>query len=510
MASNPTARKGRPAVWAFVITSTAGFMAALDNLVVTTALPSIRAHLGGGITDLEWTVNAYTLTFAVLLMLGAALGDRFGRRRLFIIGLGLFTVSSLAASLAPSIDVLVAARAAQGVGAALLMPVSLTLLTSAVPAARRGVAFGAWGAVNGMAVAMGPLIGGAVVQHLSWQWIFALNVPIGLLLLPLARLRLTESFGPNSRLDVTGTALASAGLFGIVYGLIRGNSDGWTSVPVLSGLVGGAVLLVGFIVWESRAAHPLLPLRLFRNRTFAAVNAASMLMSLGMFGAIFLLSQYLQNVQGYSPMGAGVRMLPWTGMPMIVAPLAGLLVDRIGGRTVIAVGLALQAIGLGWFAAIAAAHISYASQVPGLVISGTGMALFFAPVAAMLMGSVKPEEQGVASGTNNALREVGGALGVAVLTSVFTARGSYASGQSFVDGLIPALWVGAAVVAMAVVAILIAPRRSRTVQGQPVAAGGAVTDASADGPVGAVTDGSAEGPVGPSAGPSTQTPEPVA
>ncbi|MEY9845751.1 EmrB/QacA subfamily drug resistance transporter [Streptacidiphilus sp. BW17] len=481
MRTNPTARndaparKGKvsPAVWAFVITSTAGFMAALDNLVVTTALPSIRAHLGGGITDLEWTVNAYTLTFAVLLMLGAALGDRFGRRRLFTIGLGLFTVSSLAASLAPSIGALVAARAAQGVGAALLMPVSLTLLTNAVPAAKRGVAFGAWGAVNGMAVAMGPLIGGTVVEHLSWQWIFALNVPIGILLLPLARLRLTESFGPNSRLDVTGTALASAGLFGIVYGLIRGNADGWTSAPVLSGLVGGAVLLVGFLVWESRTAHPLLPLRLFRNRTFAAVNAASMLMSLGMFGAIFLLSQYLQNVQGYSPMGAGVRMLPWTGMPMIVAPLAGLLVDRIGGRIVIAVGLALQAIGLGWFAAIAAAHISYTSQIPGLVISGTGMALFFAPVAAVLMGSVRPEEQGVASGTNNALREVGGALGVAVLTSVFTARGSYASGQSFVDGLVPALWVGAAVIAMAVVAILIAPRRSSAAkaQAQPVESG---------------------------------------
>src|SRR5579859_2792376 len=250
-------RKISPAVWAFLITSTAGFMAALDNLVVTTALPSIRAHLGGGITDLEWTVNAYTLTFAVLLMFGAALGDRFGRRRIFTVGLALFTLSSLAAALAPNIGALVAARAAQGVGAALLTPVSLTLLTAAVPAARRGLAFGAWGAVNGMAVALGPLIGGTVVEHLSWQWIFALNVPIGLALLPLARLRLTESHGPNSRLDVVGTALASAGLFGIVYGLIRGNSDGWTSAPVLSGLVVGAALLVSFLVWESRTATPL-------------------------------------------------------------------------------------------------------------------------------------------------------------------------------------------------------------------------------------------------------------
>ncbi|MEZ0065521.1 EmrB/QacA subfamily drug resistance transporter [Streptacidiphilus sp. MAP12-20] len=455
-------RKGNPAIWAFVITSTAGFMAALDNLVVTTALPSIRAHLGGGITDLEWTVNAYTLTFAVLLMLGAALGDRFGRRRLFIAGLGLFTLSSLAAALAPSIGALVAARAAQGVGAALLAPVSLTLLTAAVPVAKRGLAFGAWGAVNGMAVALGPLIGGTVVEHLSWQWIFALNVPIGLALLPLARLRLSESFGPNSRLDVTGTALASAGLFGIVYALIRGNEDGWTSATVLTGLVVGAALLIAFVAWEARTAHPLLPLRLFRSRAFTAVNLASMLMSLGMFGSIFLLSQFLQNVQGYSPMSAGVRMLPWTGMPMLVAPLAGILAGRIGGRIVIATGLAMQAIGLGWFAVIVAAHMSYVSQIPALVLSGTGMALFFAPVATMLMGSVRPEEQGVASGANNALREVGGALGVAVLTSVFTAHGGYGSGQSFVDGLTPALWVGASVIAAATAAILIAPRYAKT------------------------------------------------
>jgi EmrB/QacA subfamily drug resistance transporter len=465
-------RKISPAVWAFVVTSTAGFMAALDNLVVTTALPSIRAHLGGGITDLEWTVNAYTLTFAVLLMLGAALGDRFGRRRLFTIGLGLFTLSSLAAALAPDIGALVAARAAQGVGAALLTPVSLTLLTAAVPAARRGLAFGAWGAVNGMAVALGPLIGGTVVEHLSWQWIFALNVPIGLALLPLARLRLAESHGPNGRLDVVGTALASAGLFGIVYGLIRGNSDGWTSAPVLGGLVAGTALLLSFAIWESRTPAPLLPLRLFRIRTFSAVNAASMLMSLGMFGAIFLLSQFLQNVQGYSPMTAGVRMLPWTGMPMIVAPLAGLLVDRIGGRVVIAIGLALQTLGLAWFAVIVSPHVGYAAQVPALVVSGTGMALFFAPVAAVLMGSVRPEEQGIASGANNALREVGGALGVAVLTSVFTAHGSYASGQSYVNGLVPALWVGAAAIAAATVAILCAPRRSRVAAAQPVASGG--------------------------------------
>jgi EmrB/QacA subfamily drug resistance transporter len=454
-------RKGNPAVWAFVVTSTAGFMAALDNLVVTTALPSIRAHLGGGITDLEWTVNAYTLTFAVLLMLGAGLGDRFGRRRVFIIGLSLFTLSSLAAALAPDIGALIAARAAQGVGAALLTPVSLTLLTAAVPPAKRGAAFGAWGAVNGMAVALGPLIGGTVVEHLSWQWIFALNVPIGLALIPLARLRLTESHGPNGRLDIPGTTLASTGLFGIVFGLIRGNADGWTSPTVLAGLVAGAALLIGFVLWELRTDAPLLPMRLFRNRTFAAVNTASLLMSLGMFGAVFLLSQWLQNAQGYSPMEAGVRMLPWTAMPMLVSPIAGLFVNRIGGRIIIVTGLVLQAAGLTWFALLVAAHVSYASQLPGLILSGIGMALFFTPVAAVLMGSVRPEEQGMASGANNALREVGGALGIAVLTSVFTAHGGYASPQAFANGLIPALWVGASAIALAAVAGLLIPRHRR-------------------------------------------------
>ncbi|QMU79368.1 DHA2 family efflux MFS transporter permease subunit [Streptacidiphilus sp. PB12-B1b] len=462
-------RKGNPAVWAFVITSTAGFMAALDNLVVTTALPSIRAHLGGGITDLEWTVNAYTLTFAVLLMLGAALGDRFGRRRIFTLGLTLFTLSSLGAALAPDIGALIAARAAQGVGAALLTPVSLTLLTSAVPPARRGAAFGAWGAVNGMAIALGPLIGGTVVEHLSWQWIFALNVPIGLALIPLARLRLTESHGPNGRLDIPGTALASAGLFGIVFALIRGNSDGWSSPTVLTGLVAGAALLVAFVAWEMHTDAPLLPMRLFRNRAFAAVNSASLLMSLGMFGSIFLLSQWLQNAQGYSPMEAGVRMLPWTAMPMVVAPIAGLFVDRIGGRVIIAAGLALQTAGLTWFALIVAAHVGYAAQLPALILSGIGMALFFSPVAAVLMGSVEPEEQGVASGANSALREVGGALGIAVLTSVFTAHGGYGSPQAFADGLDPALWVGAAAIAAAVVAALVIPRRRRAA-GAPEAA----------------------------------------
>lgn len=459
-------------VWALVITSVAGFMAALDNLVVTMALPSIRKDLGGALEDLEWTVSAYTLTFAVLLMFGAALGDRFGRRRLFGIGLAIFTGASAAAALAPGINELIAARAVQGVGAAIMMPLTLTLLTAAVPAAKRGMAFGIWGAVNGLAVASGPLIGGALTEHVSWQWIFWLNVPLGLALLPLARIRLAESYGTGAPLDFPGTLLASGGLFGIVYALIRGNIDGWTSAPVLTGLIAGTALLGGFVRHGIRAKNPMLPMRLFRSRAFSAINAASLLMFVGMFGSIFLLSQFLQGVLGYSPTEAGLRLLPWTGMPMIVAPIAGYLSDRIGGRPIVTAGLALQAVGLGWFALVLSPDVSYAAQLPALIISGVGMALYFAPAASLVMASVRPSEQGIASGANNALREVGGALGVALMASVFSAQGGYESPVAFVDGLEPALWVGAGVVALGAVAAGLHPRRGAAAGG----AGAAVAE----------------------------------
>ncbi|AYG81106.1 Multidrug resistance protein Stp [Streptomyces hundungensis] len=455
---NPKGTKGR-AGWALLVTSVAGFMAALDNLVVTTALPSIREDLGGGLDDLEWTVSAYTLTFAVLLMFGATLGDRFGRRRLFITGLTIFTGASAGAALAPGIDGLIAARAIQGVGAAIMMPLTLTLLTAAVPAAKRGMVYGIWSAVNGLAVASGPLIGGTLTEHASWQWIFWLNVPLGLLTIPLARLRLNESYGTGARLDITGTVLASTGLFGIVYALIRGNPDGWTSATVLTGLIAGGALVAAFVVHGTRSANPMLPMRLFRSRAFSAINAASLLMFVGMFGSIFLLSQFLQNVIGYSPTEAGLRMLPWTGMPMIAAPIAGYLSDRIGGRPVVATGLALQATGLAWFALIMAPDVSYTAQLPALIISGIGMGMYFAPAANLAMCSVRPSEQGIASGANNALREIGGALGIAVLASVFSAQGGYGSAQAFTDGLAPALWVGAAAVALAAAAAVLIPRR---------------------------------------------------
>ncbi|WP_411101381.1 DHA2 family efflux MFS transporter permease subunit [Streptomyces sp. cmx-4-9] len=456
-----------PAVWALVLTGVASFMAALDNLVVTTALPAIREDLGGKLEDLEWTVNAYTLTFAVLLMFGAALGDRFARRRLFIAGLAVFTGASAAAALSPGIDALIAARAVQGVGAAVMMPLTLTLLTAAVPAARRGMALGIYGAVTGLAVASGPLIGGSLTEHISWQWIFWLNVPIGLALIPLARLRLAESTVPGARLDIPGTLLISGGLFGIVYALVNANAEGWTSAPVLTGLIAGSVLVAGFVRHGFTHPHPMLPMRLFRDRGFLGINLASLLMFLGMFGSIFLLSQFLQGVAGYSPTEAGLRMLPWTGMPMIVAPIAGILSDRIGGRPVVAAGLALQALGLGWFAVILSADVSYAAQLAPLVISGVGMGLYFAPASNALMSTVAPADQGKASGTNNAMREVGGALGVAVLASVFSAQGGYESPQAFTNGTVPALWIGAVAVAVAAGLALLLPRKGTAAPAAP-------------------------------------------
>src|SRR5437588_773698 len=324
-------------LWTFAITSTALFMTTLDNLVVTTALPVLRRDLHAGLSGLEWTVNAYTLTFAVLLLTGAALGDRLGRRRMFAVGLAIFTAASAAAALAPSIGALDAARAVQGLGGAIITPLTLTILSSAVPANRRGLALGAWGGISGLAVAFGPLVGGAVVDGISWHWIFWLNVPIGLVLIPLALLRLQESYGPTKRFDLRGLVLASAGLFGIVWALVRGNQLGWGSAQIVGSIVAGTVVLALFVLWELRAPAPMLPMRFFRNRTFTLANGVSLFMSFGMFGAIFLLAQFFQTVQGYSPLGSGLRILPWTAMPMIVAPIAGALSDRIGGHKLLGV-----------------------------------------------------------------------------------------------------------------------------------------------------------------------------
>jgi EmrB/QacA subfamily drug resistance transporter len=453
-------KAGTRTLWTFAVTSIALFMVVLDNLVVSTALPVIRVDLGASLEQLEWTVNAYTLTFAVFLLTGAALGDRFGRKRMFMVGVGLFTAASAAAALAPSADWLITARAVQGIGAAIVTPLTLTILSAAVARERRGLALGAWSGIAGLAVAMGPLVGGAVVEGISWQWIFWLNVPVGLVLLPLAT-QLAESHGPDKALDIPGLGLASAGLLGIVWALVNGNADGWTSPAIVGAVVAGAALLVAFVAWELRASEPMLPMRFFRDRAFAAANGASLFMYFGMFGSIFLLTQFFQTAQGYSPLESGLRVLPWTAMPMLVAPVAGALSDRIGGRPIMATGLALQAIGLAWIAAVSTATVGYASMVGPFILSGIGMAMFFAPVANVVLSAVRPQEEGKASGTNNAIREVGGVLGVAVLASIFARYGGYESPETFTDGLVPALWIGAVVVGVGALVALLIPRKRR-------------------------------------------------
>jgi EmrB/QacA subfamily drug resistance transporter len=449
----------RSIFWTMAITSVALFMVSLDNLVVTTALPVIRRDLHASISQLEWTVNAYTLTFAVLLLTGAALGDRFGRRRLFAVGLLLFTGASAAAALSTTPNALDLARALQGVGGAIVTPLTLTILSAAVPRERRGLALGIWGGIGGLAIAIGPLVGGAIVNGVSWHWIFWLNVPIGLVLAPLALARLEETKGPDAALDLPGLGLASVGLLGVVWGLVRGNAHGWTSVGVVVPILAGLALVAAFVAWELRAPSPMLPLGFFRDRTFALTNVASLLMFFGMFGSIFLLAQFFQTVQHMSPLAAGLRILPWTAMPIFIAPIAGALSDRIGGQRLMTAGLTLQAGGLVWLAALQTATVPYSDLVAPFAISGAGMALFFAPVANVVLSSVRPEHEGKASGATNAIRELGGVFGVAVLASVFAHAGGYRSAATFVHGTSTAVYAGGAVVALgALAAALIRPR----------------------------------------------------
>jgi EmrB/QacA subfamily drug resistance transporter len=464
-------------IWTFAITSIALFMVSLDNLVVTTAIPVIRTDLGASLESLEWTVNAYTLTFAVLLLTGAALGDRFGRRRLFAIGLTVFTAASVGAALAPSVELLNVARAVQGLGAAIVMPLTLTILSAAVPPEKRGLALGAWGGIGGLAVAFGPVVGGAVVEGIAWQWIFWLNVPIGLVLVPLALTRLQESTGPGGRLDLPGVGLASAGLFGIVWGLVRGNAQGWTSPEIVTALTLGGLLTAAFVAWELRARAPMLPMRFFAKPQFALGNAASMFMFFGMFGSIFLLAQFFQTVQGYSPLESGLRILPWTLAPMFIAPVAGALSDRIPPKLILGTGLTLQAVALAWIASVSTPTTPYADLIVPFVLAGVGMALFFAPMANVVLSAVRPEEEGQASGANNAIRELGGVFGVAVLASVFSAVGGYESGTAFVDGMSAAVYIGAAVVALGAVAAFAIPGRRAKAEAPVAAEGSALADA---------------------------------
>jgi EmrB/QacA subfamily drug resistance transporter len=482
--------------WTLAIVSVALFMVVLDNLVVSVALPTIHRDLGSSLQSLEWTVNAYVLAYAVLLLTGAALGDRFGRKRMFLIGLAVFTGASAAAALAPSTDLLIAARAVQGAGAAMLTPLTLTLLAEAFPNEHRGIAIGVWSGISGIAVALGPLVGGAVVQSLTWHWIFWINVPIGLLLGPLAMRWLKESRGPYGTLDLPGLALASSGLFGIVFGLVRAQSLGWTSASILVTLIAGAALLVGFVLWELRASEPMLPMSFFAKRSFAVTNVASLTMYFGMFGSIFFLSQYMQNVLGNTPFQAGLKLLVWTGATMVVAPFAGIFSERFGSRLFMISGLSLQAGALAWLASITSTHTTYSQMLIPFVMAGAGMALVFAPSANAVLASVRPDQAGQASGANNAIREVGGVLGVAVLASVFSGAGAYSSPQAFVNGLIPAVWVGVAVLAAGVLVVLAFPFKAAAVAELPAPEDRVVTGSNAEADGGGLAGGAPSVPSG--------------
>jgi EmrB/QacA subfamily drug resistance transporter len=469
----PTTANTTRRIWTLVIVSLGLFMMVLDNLVVNVALPSIRVDLGASIQTLEWTVNAYILAYAVLLLTGSALGDRLGRKRMFIAGIALFTAGSAAAALSPTIGFLITARAIQGVAAALVTPLTLTLLAEAFPPEQRGLALGVWSGISGIGVALGPLVGGLLTQIASWHWIFWVNVPIGIALIPLASSRLVESRGEVKHLDLPGLVLASAGLFGVVYGLVRSQSLGWSSTEVLVSLAAGTALLVAFIWQELRTDEPMLPMEFFANRGFAVTNAVSIAMYFGMFGSIFFLSQFLQNVLHNSPLQAGVKLLVWTGAVMVVSPAAGFLSERYGSRMFMVAGLGLQAVALGMLASLASVHQSYTSMLIPFVLAGSGMAMVFAPSANAVLSSVRTSQTGQASGATNAIRELGGVLGIAVLATVFTSHGSYATPQAYVNGLVPAMWVGAAVLAAGALIALAFPFSTRDSAAQHAAAEGA-------------------------------------
>ena len=445
--------------WVVALTGIGSLMAALDTLVVSTALSKIRLDLGASLEQLEWTVNAYNLSFAVLLITGAALGDRFGRRRLYATGLALFAVASAVSALAPDVGWLIAARAVQGAGSALIMPLGLALLSAAFPPERRGAAIGIFSASTGLAVASGPLVGGAVVEGIDWQWIFWLNVPIGLAAVPLVLTRMKESYGPDTALDLRGLGLVTAGALGVVWGLMRGNDSGWTSAEVLASLAAGALVLAAFVAWELRAREPMLPIHFFRSRSFSAGNTAIFLTFASLFGAVFFYAQLLQFAQGYGPLGTGLRLLPWTATFMTVAPLAGALADRIGERPLMVGGLTLQAAGMAWLALIAEPGLAYSQMLAPFIVAGVGISMAIPAAQNSVVGSIGIDAIGKAAGANSMMRELGGVFGVAIAVAVFAATGSYASPSAFTDGFGPAIGVAAALALAGAVAGLALPGR---------------------------------------------------
>jgi EmrB/QacA subfamily drug resistance transporter len=455
--------------WVVALTAIGSLMAALDTLVVSTSLSAIRLDLGASVEQLEWTLNAYNLSFAVLLITAAALGDRYGRRAFYAIGLGLFAAASAASALAPSVGFLIAARAVQGAGAALVLTLGLALLSVAFPPERRGAAIGLFSAVTGIAVASGPLVGGAIAEGIAWEWIFWLNVPIGLAAIPLVLSRIEESFGGDTGLDLPGLALISAAAFGIVWGLVRGNSAGWGSLEVVGALAAGLLLVGAFIARELRAPEPMLPMRFFRSRAFSAGNAAIFFTLASLFGAVFFFAQMLQTALGYGPLDAGLRLMPWTVTFITVAPVVGSLVDRFGERPFMVAGLSLQALGMGWIALIADPGLTYWEFVLPSVVAGVGVSMAIPSAQNSVVGSVADEDVGKAAGANSMMRELGGVFGIAVAVAVFGGAGSFASPEAFLDGFAPAIGVVAALSLAGAIVALALPGRRRAAEPASVA-----------------------------------------
>lgn len=462
-----------PTWLAIVAASLPMFMATLDNLVITNALPAMGADLHASIEELQWFINAFTLAFATFILAAAALGDRIGRRTVFVAGITIFTAASVLVALSTEPWQVILFRAVQGFGAAGIMPLSLTLLAGSVPVRLRPMAIGIWGGVAGLGVALGPLIGGAVIEGWNWEAIFWLNVPVGIIAIPLVLLALPNTLGARARIDLLGVGLAGLGVLGLVYGIVRGNAAGWDSLEVIASLVAGAALLIAFVVWESRASAPLLPLRLFRDRSFSIANIVGVAFSFGMFGAVFILIQFLQIVQGYSPLEAGVLTMPWTLAPMVIAPIAGLLAPRVGTRALIIVGLALQSTGLAWIALTMSPDLPYAQMVAPFILAGVGMALVFAPSATAVLANMPENDHAKASGTNSTLREIGIALGIAVLTAVFTGAGGQLTPTGYVDAAVPAVLTGSGVILIGFVAAFFMPsgRSERRAAAEPTAGG---------------------------------------
>jgi EmrB/QacA subfamily drug resistance transporter len=463
--------EGAMKAWVLALVSVASFMVFLDAMVVTTALSTIRRDLNASLEALEWTVNAYNLSFAVLLLTGAALGDRLGRRRMFAAGLALFVVASAACALAGSAGWLIAARALQGAGAALAMPLAMTLLSAAFPREQRAKALGIFSSVSGLALIAGPAVGGAITQGFAWQWIFWINIPIGLIVIPLALSRIPESYGPRAPLDVGGIALAAGAALGVVWGLMRANNVGWTSLEVVAALVTGIALAAAFVAWEMRAREPMMPMRLFRSRAFSSGIVASFLFYASMYGVLFLLPQFLQVAQGHDPLGTGLRLLTWTATLFVFAPIGGALVNRIGERPLVVGGVFLQAIGFAWIAAIAAPDLAYGRLVPPLILAGTGVSMAMPAAQNAILGAVAAGEVGKASGTFNMLRFLGAVFGIAVLVAMFARNGSVDSPQAFSAGFVPAMGVSAGLSFLAtIVGMWLPGRRSAALLQAPAKA----------------------------------------